>query len=61
MGLRVRALRPYARLTALQDAADITGLALPWQQLLIDGDVVLVLNDRVAAVRLLGAFHHLPI
>ena len=51
---------PFALLSAVQDAADMTGLALPWTQRVHDGDRVLTLTDRDAAERLLEATHLLP-
>lgn len=50
----------YAWLGALQDAAETTGLTLPWEQHLVEGDLVLVPTDRDAALRLLAPLHDLP-
>jgi hypothetical protein len=52
---------PFGLLWAVRDAANQTGLELPWDLCVNDGDLVLVLNDRDGALKLLSAMHHLPL
>jgi len=53
-------LEPYRLLGALMDAAELTGLELPFELQVCDDDMLLVLTDRSRAMKLIDALHYRP-